>query len=110
MARLQSQAPEQTKQAYNGRGKLASLLCTNVSASTRYLFAYDGTSAAGTLVLGPIPIPADGIVSIDNDGADSNDEVTFETGLFLASSSASWPYAASGTADFVFNVYAKARR
>lgn len=110
MARTQSQTPEQTK-AVAGKGRMTSLIATNVSGSTKYLFAYDNANAAsGTILFGPIPVPADGMVMLEDNALDSDDDVDFTNGIFIASSSTSWPFTASGTNDFMFNLTTKARR
>lgn len=109
-----SPAPESFKQVDADAGSLSWLFVLSVAAADRWLFIFDGTSSAGTLIGGPFKIPAgsDRVIDFNDElpGGRSHERPDFEytTGLYLASSSSASPFVAAGGADFRFNVKTRA--
>lgn len=96
-----SQAAEETKLIGSGHGILCSVFVFNVSASAKYVFIFDNTSATGTILAGPFPVEANQGIAISF----TDSPVEFALGAFVASSTSASTYAASGTADFRINSY-----
>lgn len=96
----QSQAAEEKRLIATGNGVAQSVVVTNLAASTRYLFAFDATTATGTRLLPPVAVAPGDTVSLDFDGL----PLEFATGLYLAASTTQGSYTGSGTADLDLNV------
>lgn len=93
---------EQKKVVKATSGKAFMIDVVNVSAGVRFLYAFDNTTDAGTvLAFPPFPIPAAGFLSIQWESP-----LTFATGLTLASSTTQAAYAAGG-ADLMMRVVFK---
>lgn len=91
-----------TLQPVTGPGYLRGAYAANNAADTRYLYIFDGLSAAGTLIAGPFPVPPKGAIAPDF-AVEGSRLRSFTTGLFLGLSSALWPYTVAG-ADAVLEV------
>ena len=71
----------------------------NTSGSTLYLFVFDGTTASGTLLVGPLTCAANADISWDCRFAKP-----FSTGLFVAFSTSDSTYSVAGSTPGIFEV------
>lgn len=95
MSVYQSQDPEASV-LIEGKRRLVSLYVFNVQSSKRYVFVYNG-SASGALLAGPFPVEAESGIALQwGDDAPKSGSA----GVYIASSSADWPFAAGGS-DFL---------
>lgn len=90
-------------------GTLRSVSVLNVSAATRYVYVFSGTSSGGTLIAGPFAVAAGAGVSVDFGDREDPRRTThkvlgrFTNGCFIASSTSGSSFAAGGS-DFRMNV------
>lgn len=109
MARYVSPSAEQSKLVVTGGGSVSSLYVLNLAASKRWVYVFDGTTDAGTLIAGPYPVDAGAALAIDFSEARVSSaglepaSARFAAGLFIASSTSGASYAAGG-ADLRLNV------
>lgn len=87
-------APVETALLKTGPGVLYALTLTNTSASDRFVFVFDATTASGELLMAPVPVSANRRESIE-----LRYPVTANNGVFVAVSSTLASFTASGTAD-----------
>ena len=94
-----SSAYEAAKLVYTGAVVVHSVAVHNVGAATAYLWVFDGTTGAGTPILPPIKVVADGDVSVD---------IMYgrkcSTGLFVGLSSSAASYSVIGANEAWFSV------
>lgn len=87
-----------------GSGNLRAFYVMNVSASMRYLWIFDGTTAAGapgSLIAGPYPIGAGEGLAINYSTSPKSQLPDFSTGLFFAASTSAATFTQSGTSDLM---------
>lgn len=91
-----------------GGGALYGVYALNAGAATRYVWIFDGTSSAGTLLSGPFPVASGESVSVQYElGMRDMTPATgpllpeFTTGLFIASSTTATTFTQSGTNDLM---------
>lgn len=94
-----SQAAEEAEQVHTGKGVVHSIYATNSNAARRWLYVFDNTAAAGTVLLGPYEIPATSFVSVHLQFGKE-----YGTGLHVAASSTQDTFTAAGANEFRFNV------
>lgn len=95
----QSQAAEDTKLVLTGRGQVHRIMVSNGNAAARFLWVFDNTSAAGTVLLASVLIPITSSISVDLPFG-----LPFSTGLFVAMSTTQKTYTATGGTDGLFTV------
>lgn len=86
---------EATSAIKSGGGNVYSILVSNVSASTRYVWVFDNTAASGTKLLSPVQVAAGGIAAFDVPRGRP-----FTTGCMVASSSTHATFTGAGS-DFI---------
>lgn len=83
-------AGELTKTLKTGVGYLQYLRACNTTATAIYVFVFDNTTASGTLLTAPIPVPANGHFELNAYG------IRFATGCTLSASTSQTTYTAAG--------------
>lgn len=101
-----STSAESTAQVRTGSGNVSSLSIKNVSGSTRYVYVFDGTSASGTRLEGPLTLPSGSGIVLSFSDERTPLGMRFTTGLYVASSSALTPYTAAGGTDLLIDAEA----
>jgi hypothetical protein len=94
-SRYTSQAAEQIRVLKASPGILYTLLVTNIKLTDVWLYVFDNTSAAGTLFMPPMKLPASG----GNLSLPLGQALPFFTGLTVASSSTGSTYTPTATND-----------
>jgi hypothetical protein len=83
-------AGELTATPRTGRGRLHYAIISNTTAAKIYAFVFDNTAASGTLLMPPIPIPANDCIQI------KTFQLPFVTGCTVSASTTQTTYTAAG--------------
>lgn len=104
MARTKSTTAVASLLVKTGNGNLRSFYVLNVAAATRYLWIFDGTTAAGapaSLIAGPFPVATGEGLAVDYASSTRSQAPDFSTGCFFASSTTAATFTQSGGADLM---------
>lgn len=101
-----SGSAESAAQVATGPGYVSSLSVKNVSASTRYVYVFDGTSSSGTRIEGPFTLASGAGIALGFSDERTALGMRYTTGLYVGSSSTLATYTAAGGTDLLIDAEA----